>query len=70
MTRHVEEDVRREVAAIGELDALGAAIRAGLDDLAADLDVGVVENRDDALLHDCGQDGHAILAAILVLLVV
>jgi hypothetical protein len=21
----------------------------------------VVENRDDALLHDCGQDGHAIL---------
>ena len=60
MARDVVEHVRREVAAVGELDALGAAVGAGLDDLLADLDIRVIEHRDDALLHHGAQDGHAV----------
>jgi hypothetical protein len=50
----------REVAAIGELDAPGAAAGAGLDHLLADFDVGMKEYRDHALIHHRRQNGHAV----------
>ena len=61
MSRDFVEDVRGEIAAIGELDALRAAIRAGLDDLLTDLDIRVIENRDHSLVHHRGQHAHTIL---------
>ena len=56
MTRDFVEDVRREIAAVGELDALGAAVGAGLDDLRTDLDIRMIEHGDDPLIHHRGQN--------------
>ena len=61
MARDFVEHVRREVTAVGELDALRAAVGAGLDDLLADLDIRVIENRDHSLVHHRGQHAHTIL---------
>ena len=61
MPRHLEEHVRGEIAAVGELDALGAAVGAGLDDLLTDLGVRMIENRDHSLFHHRGQHTHPIL---------
>ena len=69
VARHVEEDAGREVAAVGEFDALRPAVGAGLDHLLADLDVGVIEDGDHALVHHLGQDGHAVLRSHQCLLV-
>ena len=60
VTRDVEEDMGCEIAAIGELDAFGAAVGAGLDDLFADVDIGVIKNRDNALAHHGRQHGHTV----------
>ena len=49
--RDVEENMGREIAAIGELDAFGAAVGAGLDDLLTNLGVGMIKDRDHALIH-------------------
>ena len=53
--------VGREVAAVGELDALGAAIGAGLDHLEADFGVGMEKDRDHALAHHRLQHRHTIV---------
>ena len=49
MAGDFQEGLGREVAAVGELDALGAAIGAGLDHLEADLGIGMEKDRDHAL---------------------
>src|SRR6185437_5761600 len=55
VARQLQKDVRREVAAVGELDAFRTAIGASLDDPGADFDVGVIEDRDHPLFDDRGQ---------------
>src|SRR5690606_33849549 len=55
------------VAAVGELHALSPAVGAGLDDLRADLDVRVVEDRDNPLVHHGGQYGQAVFAHLYTL---
>jgi hypothetical protein len=54
MARNLQKSLGREVAAIGELDAFGAAIGAGLNYLETDLGVGMEKDRDHALArHRC-----------------
>ena len=52
--------MRGKVASVGELDALRAAVGARLNDLLAYFDVGMIEDRDDTLLHHGEQYGDAI----------
>jgi hypothetical protein len=68
MARHLEEHVRGELAAIGELDAFRPAVGAGLNDLCADIDVGMIENRDHPLVDHCSQNAQAIDGHCLLLL--
>jgi hypothetical protein len=62
MARNLQKGLGREVAAIGELDALGAAIGAGLDHLEADFGVGMEKHRDYALVHHRLQHRHTIVS--------
>src|SRR6185436_2841169 len=64
--RDFVEHVRGEVAAIGEFDALGAAVRAGLDDLLTDLDIRVIEDRDYRLVDHRGEHTHSILVHLFL----
>jgi hypothetical protein len=50
-----------EVTTVGELDALGTAVGAGLDNVLTDLDVRMIEYGDDALVHHRGENFHAIM---------
>src|SRR5262245_20189742 len=61
MACQFDKHVRGKLAAVGELDALGATVGAGLDHLFTDLDIRVVEDRYHPDVHHRCQDCHAVL---------
>ena len=61
VARDLEKHMRRELAAVGELDALGATVGARLDHLFADFDIRVIEDRYHPDVHHRRQDCHAVL---------
>jgi len=61
MARDLQKGLGREITAVGKLDALGAAVGAGLDHLEADFSVGMKKDRDHGLAHHRLQHRHTIV---------